>query len=305
MNNDFHDYIYNRSAEVYGSDLSKIGDRLIRELEFVETFGFEKELLAAELLTQSYKERSIPYFVSGLISSLCLPYILGITEVDPIRYNIPIEMAIGISGNKIPTFIIEHGGLGFLSIIQNSDYLNLDLATLSVRSHGKPKSFDNAKVWEYFSSGYYPEIIGSDSDDMSRILRRFRPHSIEELAKALSAALSTGLYSGNAELLMDKCILTINDLPTTREDFIELLVGNGLDRESTFTIMNYIQTGRPIPEGLKHTLSGIDLPDWFLPLAEKILYLLPKSYSLELAIFAYKIALSKCNDQSTQDLLLK
>lgn len=298
MNHSFRDYIYKRATEVYGSDLSIVEDRLIREIDYIKGLGLEKELLAAELLVQSYNNRSIPYFISGLISSLCVPYLLGITEVDPIKYNIPIEMAIGIDGDKIPTFTIEHDGSGFLDIKRNRDMIHEDLSAISATYHDEFRSLDNHSVWEYFSNGYYPEQIGMDSEDMSIILKRFKPHSIKDLARAISASLSTGLYQGNGECLLDEGILMVTDLPTMREDFIELLIAKGLSMETAYTIMNYVKTGRPLPEKLKLILEELDSPEWFIPFIEKISYLLPRSYCVELGIYAYKIVQGKYIDSS-------
>lgn len=304
MDHSFRNYIYERAAEVYSSDLSIVEDRLIRELEYIKGFGLENEILAAEMLIQSYKCRSIPYFIRGLISSLCVPYLLGITEVDPMKYNIPIEMAIGINGDKIPTFTIEHDGSGFLDIKRNREMIHEDLSAISATYHDEFRSFDNHNVWEYFSNGYYPEQIGMDSEDMSIILKRFKPHSLKDLARAISASLSTGLYQGNGECLLDEGILAVTDLPSTREDFIELLIAKGLSMETAYTIMNYVKTGRPLPEKLKLILEEIDSPEWFLPFIEKIAYLLPRSYCVELAIYAYKITLQNYIESTSPSIKL-
>lgn len=292
MNQTFHEHVIKKAVEIYGSDLSAIEDRLLRELDYVETFGFEKELLAAELLAQSYKDRYIPFLVGGLIGSLCLSYILGITEVDPIKYNIPYEMAVGYNGDKIPSFVIEHNGSGILSVGKNINAIPCGILNNASNNFLIIKDFDDQKVWEYISCGNYKFDFGSSSKEFSELVERFKPTSIELFAKTISVCLSTGLYPNNIDNIANDYHLEINDLPTTREDFIELFIEHGLLKEKAFAVMSYIQTGRSIPVELMNILDEMKFPDWFAPLTQKIVYLLPRSYCLELAIFTYKTALS-------------
>jgi DNA polymerase III alpha subunit (gram-positive type) len=294
-NNSFYDYILSKAERVYGNDLKNIKDRIAYEVERVEEMGISEELLIAEQLVRAYEHNQKEYLVKGSIGSLCISYALGITEVDPVKYNIPCEMALGIDGHKIPQFVIEHDGSGLFRIMDNPNLAKKRRALYSADINHEITRYDNLQVWNFFSEGNYPFDIGLDGEDTTEVLISIGPRSIEELAKAISIILSPGLFKGNAEILVKKGIIKIQDIPSTREDFLDLFIEHGIPREIAYLIIHYIRTGRKIAARFDDYITDAKLPIWLIPLCEKIMYLPTRVDSIQLSIIAYKTALADIN----------
>ena len=58
------------------------------------------------LISKKVKEDSEIMLLSGTIGASFIVYLLGVTEIDPIEYNIPFEVSCGIEGQKRPNFDI-------------------------------------------------------------------------------------------------------------------------------------------------------------------------------------------------------
>lgn len=282
-NCNFKNYIFRKAEKVYGNDFKLVKDRIAIEIAHAESIGLIQELLIAEQLVKSYKNNRTVYSIKGSIGALCISYILGITQVDPIKNKIPYEIAFGLDGHKVPQLVIEHDGSGIFNINHNRklvDYRTLD---------GKV-DYSNLKIWDLFSKGNYPPNIGLDSEDTRKVLKSIKPHTIIELAKSISIALSPGLFRDNGEILVIKGIIRIQELPSTKEDFIEIFTEHAITKEVAYSVLQFIQSGRKIPKRYNKYFLESTLPYWVLPLCEKIKYLASRFDSIQLSILAYNIA---------------
>ena len=94
---------YKGAYKLYGDPLSKeVQNRLDTELESIIENNFATlYMIAQKLVSKSNKDG---YIVGnrGCIASSLVAYCIGITEVDPIRFNIPFETLAGINGEKEP-----------------------------------------------------------------------------------------------------------------------------------------------------------------------------------------------------------
>lgn len=291
-NYSFYEYVINKAKTVYGDEIDNVIHRLTYEIERVEYMGLTQEFLSAEKLVKSYRDNRRYFSVRGSIGSLCLAYVLGITDFDPSQYDISSEMAIGIDGNELPCFDIEHDGLGLFVVNENTKFAKYRGKLYSVDMNDEGMQYGNQKVWDFFSAGNYPSDIGLDGDDTSRMLILTRPQTIEALAKAFSIVLSAGLFDGNAEKLVKEGILRIQEIPSTRDDFIAFFIKHGIPFSVAHSITRFIRTGRSIPKQFSKYISDAHLPAWLIPLCEKILYLPTRATCIQLSILSYNIVLA-------------
>ena len=94
-----------RAKVIHGGSLpAVIEDRLSKELSIIkENVGASAYLIAHKLVKKS---NEAGYLVAsrGAVGSSLVAYLLGITEVDPIKYDLPFEVFLGLNGEKRPDF---------------------------------------------------------------------------------------------------------------------------------------------------------------------------------------------------------
>lgn len=296
LKSEFYHYIYEKAQAVYKDQLNEFEGRISYEIDRVEALGLVHEFLAAELLIKSYKKKEIVYIVRGSVGALCISYLLGITEVDPIEYEIPCEMALGEDGHKLPQFEIVHDGTGLFKTSVMSGLIRKRNFVYDAKESSLALSKNNLLVWKSFAEGNYPSDIGLDCENMANVLKAFKPGSIRELAKAISIALGDGIMNANAQTIIKGEPLCFQDIPSTREDLYTMLLEYGIPIKIAYSIVNYVRTGRGIPSRYAEYINNSKLPAWLIPYCDLIQYMLPRSYCLELANLAYKIVKAECYD---------
>ncbi len=86
-------------------------DRLARELELVKQMGFEGYFLTVWDLIQTAKSRGIPVGPGrGSAAGSCLAYCLGITEIDPLEYDLLFERFLNPERISLPDIDIDFCG---------------------------------------------------------------------------------------------------------------------------------------------------------------------------------------------------
>ncbi|MGB7296773.1 MAG: DNA polymerase III subunit alpha [Candidatus Aminicenantales bacterium] len=86
-------------------------DRLARELALVKRMGFEGYFLTVWDLIQTAKSRGIPVGPGrGSAAGSCLAYCLGITEIDPLEYDLLFERFLNPERISLPDIDIDFCG---------------------------------------------------------------------------------------------------------------------------------------------------------------------------------------------------
>ena len=94
-----------RLKELYGNNLDQaILERYNAEMEIICNQKWENVLMVAHLITKKMKKDNQNINLTGCASALFINYLLEISNINPINYNIPYETFIGIKGEKIPAF---------------------------------------------------------------------------------------------------------------------------------------------------------------------------------------------------------
>lgn len=77
--------------EKYGEVTEELKERIERELDVINSKGYAAYFLIYQDMANWCHKRHIPINIRGSVAGSLVSYALGITTVDPIRYNLPFE----------------------------------------------------------------------------------------------------------------------------------------------------------------------------------------------------------------------
>lgn len=102
---------YEGAYKIYGNSLPKeIEDRLNKELNSIIDNGYSSLYMIFQKLVAKSNEDGYIVGSRGAVGSSLVAYLIGITEVDPIKYNIPFETFAGFYGYKEPDIDLNFSG---------------------------------------------------------------------------------------------------------------------------------------------------------------------------------------------------
>ena len=100
-----------RAREIYGTDLpDHVKERLDYELNNILRNGYAVIYMIAQKLVKKSNEDGLMVGTRGSAGASLVAYLLGITGIDPLKYNIPFETFAGIDGNKVPDIDFNFSG---------------------------------------------------------------------------------------------------------------------------------------------------------------------------------------------------
>ena len=94
---------YDKAKEIYGNQLSKeVKDRLELELQSIRNNNFDSIYLLSSELVKYSNELGYKVGSRGSVGNSFVAFLLGITEINPLKYNLPFEFFAGINYCKEP-----------------------------------------------------------------------------------------------------------------------------------------------------------------------------------------------------------
>lgn len=94
---------YDKVREIYGEELSKeVKDRLELELQSIRKNNFDSIYLISSELVKYSNELGYTVGSRGSVGNSFVAFLLGITEINPLKYNLPFEFFAGINYDKEP-----------------------------------------------------------------------------------------------------------------------------------------------------------------------------------------------------------
>ena len=157
-------------------------------------------------------------------------------------------------------------------------------------------------------------IIGFDSDFARNILNIVKPKNIEELTIISGLCHGTNVWNENQDELIKTKEIKIEDVIATRDDIYYCLMGKGIDRETSFNIMEFVRKGKANKSKFKDNEKFAKLAEqWnkyqkimeehgiskeFIETCSNIMYLFPKAHATQETMDAlrlgwYKVYYSK------------
>ena len=164
------------------------------------------------------------------------------------------------------------------------------------------------KVMSLFYSGEQEStygIIGFDSDFARNILNIVKPKNIEELTIISGLCHGTNVWNENQDELIKTKEIKIEDVIATRDDIFNYLVNLGIDRKTSYNIMEFVRKGKAYKSEIndnkrcielekqwndyKEIMKKYDVSKEFVDTCSKIMYLFPKAHAAQEAINAVKL----------------
>ncbi len=85
----------------------KAKERIRRELELIQRLGFSEYFIIVADIVRYARSRGIPVVGRGSGASSIVSYVLGITDVDPIAFNLPFERFLNIGRTDCPDIDVD------------------------------------------------------------------------------------------------------------------------------------------------------------------------------------------------------
>lgn len=128
-----------------------------------------------------------------------------------------------------------------------------------------------------------------------KMLQDTRPTTIEELIKISGLAHGTDLWIDNQQILVQQNIIKLKDTIATRDDIMLYLIKQGVSKEKSFAIMEFIRQGKVLKEKERwqeyvQIMKQHNIPKWYIKSCEKIRYIFPKAHATSYVINSFRIA---------------
>lgn len=253
-------------------------NRCKQEIDLLYDKGF---LFIIEYLYK-YKEqeKNISFHFKGMANNLLLLYILGLSKIDPIKYNLPYEL---FNDKTLSIDFINDSSLNFIDFIERTtgdfrivkgsfDKTEIEEINMQVDNHylfipcymqpnnmtfrlNEFNQFETIEDYHIFTDEYIAIrlddkiIIQDDKVDINNSLHTkfekelvniLEPKTVEDYAKIISLSHSTHVWKNNQDILFESKEIDIKSLISNREDIYEYLIIHSIDNETAIDIIKAI-----------------------------------------------------------------
>ncbi len=290
-----HSLAYKKAFEIYGEALpDNVSERLNKELTFIKNNNNSDYYLLAYKTVTEAKNNGHQITSRGSIGSSFVAFLLGITDINPLDYNIPCEIFMGHNGDKLPDIILHsnktfHTDKPVIEVIPNPLLEMFEFLENSTNKKIGEADISDTKIFDLFRNTDTLGLYEFDSDFMRDMLRITKPESFADLVKINGLAHATIRGIDTPEKLSEKYYS--EDFPVFRDDVFQKLKDYGLTSESAYTITQAVSVGTfsGRPELLK-TLQENHVPEQYTEQLKNILHLFPKSHSVAVVKDALRCA---------------
>lgn len=307
---------YQKLNQIYRENINKyVLERYYNELNSIIENNFAEYYIAVYLISKKVKKDGQVMILRGTQTSSLITYLLEISYIDPLEYNLPFETFAGIDGKKVPNFEFEFAE-DYINIIYEfaektlkeknilctkneffadnsilklnffeNNYIDLlnNLEETTKINHNNIK-INDINICKCFSSE--KNIIGFESNKAKEIIDKIQPVTLEDLIKIES--LVKGTWKDNIEKIIGKH--SLNEVLCTRDDIFLYLYEKGIEKRVAFEISEFIgkgkiNTNKSKWNEYKTIMKRVLIEDLYLESFEKIMYLFPKSHCITYVIF--------------------
>ena len=125
------------------------------------------------------------------------------------------------------------------------------------------------------------------------MLKDTYPEKFSEMARISGLSHGTDVWLNNAQDLIKSGTADFNEIISTRDDIMNSLISQGLDKKKSFNIMEKVRKGRPLDDETIDYMKDMGVDDWYLESCLKIKYLFPKAHAVAYCLMSYRIAYYK------------
>lgn len=281
-----------KAYELYGKDLPQnIRNRIELELNTIINNNYASIYLIYSDLVKKSNEWGDKVGFRGCIGNSFVAYLLEITNINPIKYNLPFEVFVGINYDKeqdidlnvsveIREKLIEYlqtkfdtKGNGDTTNICKSIKLHDDLTM--IHELEKLTKIDSDTI--DLEDSETLSIFSNDNDTMTtigisefgteyarNILEKTKPKNFNDLVCISALSHGTGTWGENADILVEdgKCV---DEVISNRDDVYNYIVSNGIDDNTAYEITKFIRCGkakRKINSNIKENIRKLYNNQW-------------------------------------------
>ena len=125
------------------------------------------------------------------------------------------------------------------------------------------------------------------------MLKDTYPKKFSEMARISGLSHGTNVWLNNAQDLIKANTAGFNEIISTRDDIMNALIQEGLDKKKSFNIMEKVRKGRGLSEEEIDYMRENGVKDWYIDSCLKIAYLFPKAHAVAYCLMSYRIAYYK------------
>ena len=247
-------------------------------------------------------KRSTGQHPGGLI---VVPNDIDVFDITPIQY--PADDAKGdVRTTHFPYSVMEETLLKLDLLGHDVPSIIRQLQDLTGTNPLKIK-MDDQKVMKIFSSTESLDIKHDFSNNdigtlgipefgtnfVRGMLRDTFPKKFSEMARISGLSHGTDVWLNNAQDLVASNTADFNEIISTRDDIMNALIQEGLDKKKSFSIMERVRKGKGLDDETIAYMKDNGVKDWYVESCLKIKYLFPKAHAVAYCLMSYRIAYYK------------
>lgn len=124
------------------------------------------------------------------------------------------------------------------------------------------------------------------------------PKTFAELVRISGLSHGTDVWLNNAQEFVRNGEATLSDIITVRDDIMNYLIDQGLDKGKAFKIMEFVRKGKPSKEPeqweeYSNLMKEHHIKEWYIESCKRIKYMFPKGHAVAYVMMAMRIAYFK------------
>lgn len=317
--------------ELYGDHIDQaILERYNAEMEIICKQEWEDLFMVAHLITKKMKADNQIIKSMGCVGSLFIAYLLGISCINPIDYNIPYETFTGAYGEGTPNIELRIGWKYLIGPLKSyaekllgrekvastilTNYIKLELLindthSISISAGNFPTklryleeitgvnhndiNINDNEIEKLLKMEGISQILGFQSDKGNQIFTEVKPQKIEHLVKAHNLLYGIYVWSENIENLIKTH--NIEELPCSRDDIFLYLNSKGIEKEIAYNIMEFVREGKCAKSNAtwkeySEVMIKYNIPEWYIKSLEKIKLMFPMAQAYTVIILRLYVA---------------
>lgn len=120
-----------------------------------------------------------------------------------------------------------------------------------------------------------------------------KPTTFAELVRISGLSHGTDVWLNNAQELVQKEIVGLKDVISTRDDIMNYLIFKGLPPKMAFTIMENVRKGRGLKPEHVELMEANNVPEWYIWSCKQIKYMFPKAHAVAYVMMSFRLAYCK------------
>lgn len=197
--------------------------------------------------------------------------------------------------------ILGHDDPTTIKLLQ--EYTGLDIYSIPLSDPDTLKIFSGTE-----SLGITPEDINSvvgtfgvpefGTPFVRQMLIDTMPKTFAELVRISGLSHGTDVWLNNAQEFIRAKEATLSEVITVRDDIMNYLIDQGIEKGTAFKIMEFVRKGQPTknPDGWKEysdLMKKHKVKDWYIESCRRIKYMFPKGHAVAYVMMAMRIAYFK------------